>query len=32
MPSDGWSEVSRRPGLGITVDERALGKPLFSLT
>jgi L-alanine-DL-glutamate epimerase-like enolase superfamily enzyme len=31
-PRDGWSEVSRRPGLGITVDERALGAPLFSIT
>jgi L-alanine-DL-glutamate epimerase-like enolase superfamily enzyme len=31
-PSGGWSEVSRRPGLGITVDERALGRPLFSIT
>lgn len=31
-PSGGWSEVSRRPGLGITVDERALGAPLFSIT
>src|SRR5262249_57071607 len=30
-PNDGWSEVSGRPGLGITVDERALGKPLFSI-
>ena len=31
-PRDGWSEVSRRPGLGITVDEKALGAPLFSIT
>jgi L-alanine-DL-glutamate epimerase-like enolase superfamily enzyme len=31
-PKGGWSEVSRRPGLGITVDERALGAPLFSVT
>jgi L-alanine-DL-glutamate epimerase-like enolase superfamily enzyme len=30
-PSDGWAEVSRRPGLGITVDEKALGEPLFSV-
>ena len=30
-PKDGWTEVSRRPGLGITVDEKALGKPLFSI-
>ena len=31
-PSGGWAEISRRPGLGITVDEKALGKPLFSIT
>jgi L-alanine-DL-glutamate epimerase-like enolase superfamily enzyme len=31
-PSGGWSEVSRRPGLGITVDERALGAPVFSIS
>jgi L-alanine-DL-glutamate epimerase-like enolase superfamily enzyme len=31
VPQRGWSEVSRRPGLGITVDERALGQPLFSV-
>ena len=31
-PRDGWSEVSRRPGLGITVDEKDLGEPLFSIT
>jgi L-alanine-DL-glutamate epimerase-like enolase superfamily enzyme len=31
-PRDGWAEVSRRPGLGITVDERALGAPVFSIT
>ena len=31
-PDKGWAEVSRRPGLGITVDEKALGKPLFSIT
>lgn len=31
-PRAGWSEVSRRPGLGLTVDERALGAPLFSVT
>ena len=30
-PHDGWAEVSRRPGLGVTVDERALGPPLFSI-
>ena len=30
-PRDGWSEVSRRPGLGITVDEKALGDPVFSI-
>ena len=30
-PKDGWTEVSRRPGLGITVDEKALGKPLFTI-
>ena len=30
-PSDGWAKVSRRPGLGITVDEKALGEPLFSV-
>ena len=30
-PRDGWSEVSRRPGLGITVDEKALGEPVFSI-
>ena len=29
-PKDGWAEVSRRPGLGITVDEKAL-TPLFSI-
>jgi L-alanine-DL-glutamate epimerase-like enolase superfamily enzyme len=29
-PSDGWAELSRRPGLGITVDEKALGEPVFS--
>jgi L-alanine-DL-glutamate epimerase-like enolase superfamily enzyme len=32
VPSRGWCEVSRRPGLGITVDEKALGEPLFSIT
>ena len=30
-PMDGWAEVSRRPGLGITVDEKALGEPVFSV-
>jgi L-alanine-DL-glutamate epimerase-like enolase superfamily enzyme len=30
-PKDGWTEVSRRPGLGITVDEKALGAPLFTI-
>ena len=30
-PKDGWTEASRRPGLGITVDEKALGKPLFTI-
>jgi cis-L-3-hydroxyproline dehydratase len=29
-PKDGWAELSRRPGLGITVDEKAL-TPLFSI-
>jgi cis-L-3-hydroxyproline dehydratase len=31
-PKGGWSEVSRRPGLGIAVDEKALGRPLFSIS
>ena len=31
VPDQGWAEVSRRPGLGITVDERALGRPVFSI-
>lgn len=31
VPASGWAEVSRRPGLGITVDERALGRPLFTV-
>jgi L-alanine-DL-glutamate epimerase-like enolase superfamily enzyme len=31
-PKDGWATISSRPGLGITVDEKALGKPLFSIT
>ena len=31
-PRDGWAEVSRRPGLGITVDEKVLGEPLFSVS
>jgi cis-L-3-hydroxyproline dehydratase len=30
-PHDGWAEVSRQPGLGITVDEKGLGPPLFSV-
>jgi L-alanine-DL-glutamate epimerase-like enolase superfamily enzyme len=31
-PRDGWSEVSRRPGLGVIVDEKALGAPVFSVS